>query len=683
MRYVKIFLLPLFIILSVANAALCESKDTLVIGAVNVYPPHEYINHDGEPIGFSVELIERILSNNNIAYRTEKLSINNYKSSIINKKVDILVGICATQDRIKDLAFSNDYYNDNKIFITHKGNIIERLDHLNNKTIAVVKNACSYQFIKSIQKTHPFTVVVKENPEEVVKAVNNNECNYGYTSYITAKFLEKQLQLQEIKYSDTQSYKSKLRFACRKEDKQIIDLINQELKTLQAQKYIEYLENKWIIPTLAPNPNIIYSYIFAVASILIIIIVILGVFNTILHKRVSKKTEELETALKETEIAKQSAENSNKLKSVFLSNVSHDIRTPLNSICGFSNLLTDNDLTDDEKNRYKNIINTNSDQLINLVSDLIDISKIEADQLKIIYTNINLNDLIHDIYQKFELEKKRQGKHDIQLNYYCTLLNSLSIIISDKNRVNQILSNLLSNALKFTENGSISFGYTLIQENNKEYLKFYVKDTGIGIKEEDLNLIFDRFKQTRSNYTHLGTGLGLSICQRLAEILKGNICVNSIYGKGSEFYFTIPYDRPEIPNKLLNHQILLQYNWLKKSVIIIERQKHNKKFIESLLNPTGINKIAVNSGTEALEYIESNKKVDLVLIDLELPKTLGLEAIQKIKSNNPQIPIVAITPYASAEQTKIIRNSHCDDFVSMPQKEYKFYNILNIWLNKS
>lgn len=683
MEYKKNILLSVLIVLTLSSYALSTNSDTIVIGSANFCPPHEYINHDGKPTGYSVEFIKQIFSNRQIPYVIKPITADNFYTKILNKEIDILIGISPTIERKKDLVFSEPYLNDSKVFISSKTDRIERLSKLTGKTLAVVVNSCSSDFVKNIKDEYSFKIIFKYSTEEVLKAVNSGECDYGYISYLSAIFIQNKEKYSNIRFSNSLKYSNELSFACRKEDIKLINIINQEIQTLDTQKYKDYLENKWITPTLSYNKNEILNRVFPILSILLFIIVILTIISAILQNKIKKKTNELQEALKQTEEAKALAEESNKLKSIFLSNVSHDLRTPLNSICGFSNLLTDNNITDSEKIEYINIINTNSDLLINLISDLIDITKIEANQMKLIHSDFQLNHLIYNIYQKFNLEKQQKGKTNVQLNYFCPLINSLSIIISDKNRVNQILSNLLSNALKFTENGYISFGYYLIEEENQKFIKFYVKDTGIGIKESDLSMIFGRFSQTQSQYTHLGTGIGLSICEKLSEMLGGKIWVESEYGKGSTFYFTIPYIQPEEEEQILNNQISLQYNWSNKSILLIENHNPNKKFIESLLNPTGINKIAFNSGDEAIEYIKENKNIDLVIIDIELPRTIGLDAIEKMKTINPLIPIIALSPHASMEHTETIRNSNCDDFIKKPQKEDDFYNILNIWLNKS
>lgn len=234
--------------------------------------------------------------------------------------------------------------------------------------------------------------------------------------------------------------------------------------------------------------------------------------------------------------AKNKAVESNKLKSAFLANMSHEIRTPLNSIVGFSNLLVSNNLSKIKKQKYFSYISKSSDNLLKIINDLIDISKIEANQLNIEKDNIKIKPLMNHIFETF----KNQNTNDIKL--ICNLKNKKDItLFTDGNRLEQILINLLSNALKFTNDGTVEFNYE-IEEN---YVKFYVKDTGIGIDDEDKNIIFDRFRQSEKTLMNVlsGNGLGLSISKSIVKLLGGELWVESEKDKGSIFIFTIPYDK--------------------------------------------------------------------------------------------------------------------------------------------
>ena len=238
--------------------------------------------------------------------------------------------------------------------------------------------------------------------------------------------------------------------------------------------------------------------------------------------------------------AKIRAEESDRLKSAFLANISHEIRTPLNAMMGFANILAEEDLTAEEKERYLSIINRNADQLTSLFSDLLDISKIESGQLKIFKESVNLNSELDKLFAQFDQMKKGTKKEQVELRLHKTLDDDEAVIITDQTRFIQIFSNLLSNALKFTETGYVEFGY---KKPSKGKICFFVKDTGTGIPSEELENIFIRFRQSTHNNVkkHGGTGLGLAICESLLNLMGGRIWVESEFGFGATFWFSLPY----------------------------------------------------------------------------------------------------------------------------------------------
>lgn len=246
--------------------------------------------------------------------------------------------------------------------------------------------------------------------------------------------------------------------------------------------------------------------------------------------------------------AKEKAEVADSLKSAFLANMSHEIRTPLNGILGFAELLKDEELEKRDRKEYVDIIINNGKHLLNLINDIIDISKIESRQLNIKPTYFNPDDLLDELFSFFENHKNLIEKNHVELILSTTVNNNHSNICTDKTRLKQVLSNLIHNSLKFTEEGQVEFGYTFLNENE---IEFFVEDTGIGISSADLDIIFERFRQaeTTNRRSMHGTGLGLSICKALIELMGGEIHVESNLGQGSRFNFVLPLNYfLEVPN---------------------------------------------------------------------------------------------------------------------------------------
>ncbi|MDA3779169.1 MAG: ATP-binding protein [Bacteroidales bacterium] len=380
--------------------------------------------------------------------------------------------------------------------------------------------------------------------------------------------------------------------------------------------------------------------------------------------------------------AKIKAENADKLKSAFLANMSHEIRTPMNAILGFSELLSSNnvDVTEDEKNEYINLIKSNGNSLLNLINDIIDISKIEANQLKIKKKQCNINEVLNNLEKNYNGLKKQKNKNNIEIRIKNNYSNFS--ILTDPLRLQQILSNLIDNSLKFTENGFIEFGFI---EQGIDTLLFYVKDTGIGMDEKDTNSVFDRFKKLDNDNTKLyrGTGLGLAICKSLVELLNGEIWVKSKKGIGSTFYFTLPniktktINTQQISNKLNSKKI----NWTDKTILIVEDESANLIYLKEVLKSTHINILKAINGEDAVRLFKKNKNIDLVLMDIKLPKMDGYEASMKIKKINKKIPIILQSAFALNNEEINSFHIWIDEQLTKPINPNALLNVLAKYIN--
>lgn len=384
-------------------------------------------------------------------------------------------------------------------------------------------------------------------------------------------------------------------------------------------------------------------------------------------------------------IAKEKAEESDKLKSAFLANMSHEIRTPMNGILGFAELLKDEYLSEKDRTKYLNIINNNSKQLLCLINDIIDIAKIEAGQIQINKTFAEINPFLEDVYQLFIEEQKRLKKQNINFNLNISATNN-NIIFTDITRLHQIFSNLLSNAFKFTESGSIQFGYKIIHKNGSDYYQFFVSDTGIGIDETMQEFIFDRFVQAQTNNfrNQQGTGLGLAISKGLITLLNGKIWIESTPVNSSEgisgsttFYFTIPVNNTAVSKTDIKSNIKIDINTMKNvSILVVEDDEDSLELLCRLLLKFGANPIVARTGEDAIKIIKSNNKIKIVLMDIRLPDMDGFETTKEIKKLNPDLPVIAQTAYAMYNDKEVCLQNGCDDYISKPiNKDVLFHKI--------
>ncbi|MBN2487235.1 MAG: response regulator [Bacteroidales bacterium] len=378
--------------------------------------------------------------------------------------------------------------------------------------------------------------------------------------------------------------------------------------------------------------------------------------------------------------AKEKAEEADRLKSAFLANMSHEIRTPMNAILGFATLLRDRKLPESKQVEFINLINANCRQLLNIISDLIDISKIEANQITIFNKNFNVNKVLGALRQNVENQIASLSK-PIDVYLKMPLPEAEANIFTDKVRLEQILSNLISNALKFTDKGYIELGYKIDWDNND--IVFYVKDTGIGLTSKEQKVIFEQFRQVSTSYNKLygGTGLGLSISKGLIEKLGGKIWVESEVERGSTFYFSIPYN---VGQKLQPDRIpfVTVYNWKGKTILIAEDEKTNYYLLENIIKPANADIIWVNNGYDAISACKDNPCIDLVLMDIKMPDMNGLEATKQIKAIRPGLPVIAQTAYAMPNDEDNCIDAGCDDYIAKPLGIDEILNKINIHLNR-
>jgi len=354
--------------------------------------------------------------------------------------------------------------------------------------------------------------------------------------------------------------------------------------------------------------------------------------------------------------AKEKAEESDKLKSAFLANMSHEIRTPMNAILGFSRLLTNPELSSAQRSEYNEYINNSGQNLLNLINDIIDVSKIEAGQVVVKKTVCQINKILNEIYANYDKQKIPMGKKDIELVLKRPIEDPDFTIISDPFRIGQILSNLVGNALKFIETGYVEFGFIFKSENT---FQFYVKDTGIGIPDDKMDLIFSRFGQIQGTKIKNpgGTGLGLSISKHLVELLGGEIWVESNVDQGTTFSFTHPYEPIQASNEMLYPPVKekFKYDLFGKKILIVEDNQINRTLLsDTLLNYDENIKIDVAvDGKAAIELYKKND-FDIIIMDIRMPIMDGYQATEYIRKKmtypKNQIPILGLSAHAMKEE---------------------------------
>ncbi len=394
----------------------------------------------------------------------------------------------------------------------------------------------------------------------------------------------------------------------------------------------------------------------------------------VLNEELTESLSRIQRINIELEKARKHAEESDHLKSAFLANMSHEIRTPMNGILGFADLLKEPNLSGNEQQKYISIIKNSGERMLNILNDLIDISKIEAGQIEVNISEVNINELTEYLYSFFKPETEKKG---IQLSFKHILPAEEAIIKTDREKIYAIITNLVKNAIKYTDQGSIEFAY----EKKGSFLEFFIEDTGIGIPKERQQAIFNRFVQADIDDKRAleGAGLGLSISKAYVEMLGGRIWVESQEGKRSKFYFTIPYNtnNKEIITKKdaeSTSKTEPQINNLK--ILIAEDEETADLHLSLMLKNIGKEILHTKTGLETVDTCRNNPDIDLVLMDIKMPELNGYEATRKIREFNKDVIIIAQTAYALISDRKKALEAGCNDYISKPINKEKLKEII-------
>lgn len=385
------------------------------------------------------------------------------------------------------------------------------------------------------------------------------------------------------------------------------------------------------------------------------LIMLNGVSNII---SITRDIEELKQVQADLVSAKEAAEEASRLKTAFLNNISHEVRTPMNAIMGFTELMQSGEVEPHEKDRFIGIIHSNGKQLLSIIDDVLEISRLDSGRIPLNLVPFSLNELMEDLYISL---KAIPGRKELQFQYTCDDRGLGDLVTADREKIRQVIAGFIGNAVKFTQTGMVSFGYV----KHPTEVEFFVRDTGIGIPLQEQERIFERFYQIlpESMQGTRGTGLGLSIARGLANFMKGNIRVESSPGKGSVFYLSVPYlahsKEPEQPAPVI------PFTMKELTILVAEDVDYNYELAEILLGRKTKQMIRACNGAEVLERL-SETIPDLILMDLKMPVMDGYEATRRVREKYPDLPIIALTAYTQPEEEQKALEAGCNAFISKP-----------------
>ncbi len=520
------------IILNQEEKLWLKQHENIVLAVDNTYAPLNFKGEDGELTGLNIDLVHLMEQRIGIKIKLEGSNWNEALNKAMNHEVDGLINASPLEERKSKLNFTNEFFKDPLALVTYKGNEIRSFENIKFQRIAAKKGSQHLHLLKSKIPQH--LIISINTLDEGIDLLSTKRIDGIYDDLAPLYHIISSMGYSNLKVAFVEPNKVGARIAVRNDDLILLGILNKAIKSISSEERLR-IQNKW----LAFTPKRDYTVYYITIGILVAVVLLISLWTWSLTAMVKRRTTELEEELvrrKEAEVqlirSKEKAEESDRLKSAFLANISHEIRTPMNSIFGFSELLQVNDFSREEQSKYLSLILSSAKQLLSIINDLVNISKLEANLVTVDKSKVDVTKMMEDLKSIFKLETKNQN---IELSYECTI-NGTSHFNIDEVKVKQVLTNLISNSIKNTEKGFVNFG---IKHENSHLLQFYVKDSGTGINPDDHKNIFNRFWKVNNGSNESGTGLGLAISKAHVELMGGEIWVESKLGDGAAFYFTI------------------------------------------------------------------------------------------------------------------------------------------------
>lgn len=646
------------ILLSDQEKRWLQDNDSITVGVFPYYAPYQFINENEKIDGILIDYLSLIEKKTGHTFQ-RKLYTNweNLLNDAKNNKVDIILEIQQTSNRDSYLNFYSQLFESSHTIVTRKDvNYGERLENYYDKIITVPKDYGIHEILKEKEKN--LNISTEIDDISCLKQVLAGKYHAYIGPKAVANYLIKTENLDNLKIVSEIKYSYKPSLAVQKNNVYLNQIISKSTNSITDHEKQVIFQN-WLYNPIVPFYKKTSFWITLTAIILLLLIIIFSL-NRYLKYLILQKTRELN-------FAKDKAEESNKLKTAFIHNISHEVRTPMNGIIGFSELLNDPKITPEDQKKYSEIIIDSSNQLINIIDDIIEISQLETNQVEVRFEEVNLNAILDILFSDFQ---SKAISKNIAIHLNNKLTDNQGFLLIDKLKITKILRNLIDNAIKFTSKGMVEI-YCEIKEG---FLVISIKDTGIGIKPEDQELIFKNFSQSEKEVTksYDGLGLGLSIAQKNAKLIGGTISFSTIPGKGSSFTLSIPHNL--VFTSSVHQDISIDTNTmqdlpLKQVILIVEDGEINFLYLKTILHKMKDFKFVIyraENGKEAVEICEKNKGIDLVLMDIRMPIMDGYTATKKIKKIRPRLPIVAQTAYSTEEDVQKALDAGCDDFVSKP-----------------
>lgn len=679
MRYIVSVLL--FFIFTAVRSAPAEYK---VMFSYD-YPPFNFTNAEGKLVGFNIDILNAIAELYDAEISIEGGEWETINVALKNGTTDAIGGTHYPGSPDNNYIYTRSTYNTSHCFLYSANRInkfsIEYFRSLKEPVVALWKNDVLVHYILSINPATRFIYV--RDYDELVTALDRDDVTCIFGQRVGSMFYAQLHGKDYVRPFDQRILERNMGFKVSKNAPELAKMLNNGMEVILANGKYQQIYDRWIV-----DYNKSYNdwdnylkYIVIGGSVMVLLFLLLLVANRILQFQVRARTKDLQQQLSlnsqimvELEKQKEKAEESDKMKSAFLANMSHEIRTPMNGILGFTELLKSADYSAEKQTYFIDIIQQSGKRMLDTINNIIDVSKLESGLEHTRIKEVDIQRIVVELRNFFAPEASAKG-----LDLVVREKNSSSTtsrFFTDEYKLNSILTNLIKNALKFTQKGLVQIDY-LIGDKQAE---FWVTDSGIGIAKEKQAAMFEQFVQ--ADFSHSrgfeGSGLGLSIVKGYVSLLNGVIQMKSEPNKGTEFYVSIPNefsqsDERKEPSvtKPVQQTITSKYKFL-----IAEDNQTSFIFLKFALKNLAVSILHARDGEEAVELARNNSDIDIILMDVKMPRLNGLEATKEIRKFNDKVFIIAQTAFAQESFKDEIREAGCDAYISKPVDKQKLIDII-------
>ena len=709
-------------------ASMQDFSRRIVIGGDHNFPPYEYIDENGEPAGYNVDLVRAIADEVGLNIKIQLGPWTEIREKIREGHMDAIQGIFYSPKRDETLDMSPAHTRIGYVLVTRQGKRLPgNLQDLEGQRVLVQDGDLMEEEL--IKRGLEDEIVVTQTQKEALRLLNNGKYDYAVTSRVLAHFHSEKNGWDNLVIGNQPVFTAEYCLGVLEGNSALLSRLTEGLAAVKATGKYREIYSKWLGVYEQPDQTLtdFLRYALYVLVPLILLLLAFLLWTRTLNSRVKARTQALQEEVanrkkveeqlkelyqelkkrndeiaaqndqyeklneelnrkndklvhinQELEEAKEKAEESDQLKSAFLANMSHEIRTPMNGIMGFANLLEHPGLSGEKKERYVEMIRKSGERMLEIINNLMNIARIESGQEKIQQENMPVNAMMDELSALFHQQAEEKT---LSLVCHKPLEDDQSYIVSDRTKLTQVMTNLVNNAIKYTHQGKVEFGY----HPEKEGLRFYVSDTGIGVPKKLQAKIFERFRQAELSHTreYEGAGLGLSISKAYIEMLGGSMGVDSTPGEGSTFYFTLPVQPGSLPAQKTNNETTKTKDLPENiTLLVAEDDETSYMLLSESLSGDGLTLLRAKNGEEAVEMTRNHQDIDMVLMDIKMPVMDGYQATREIKEFRPNLPVIAQTAYASKTDRKRSIQAGCDDYVAKPLQMKDLRNLIRSFFHQ-